>query len=295
MASDESELRRQVGHPGEKWDALKQRVQDERVRSFSEVEHEWLDLMWTLDRYRSGGVPPLGMGDPTRAPGKRLAAVYRGKGNWFATLLSLLLGNQTTHLLAPRVRVQGFSQTHQIDVAWPDRDVDPLVCLETKVTGAPASPTDPARGAMADWTNRRKELKFAATDLKLFRRQHLTAIKHWDVWRASVFPKTFFLWAARLRPRDDLNRMVQEAQVLVKTYLEGAGIIAWVERDNGYEMVPIPATDRVSSVDDVLYRIATEITTIAEPGHAPPPPQLPSQRAVDLGTIDGDTGPGTSE
>jgi hypothetical protein len=281
MVLDAAELEATVGHPGDKWEVLKQRVQDVHVQAFSAVEGEWLDLMWTLDQYRAAGVPPRGMLAQNTAPAKRLAAVYRGKGNWFATLLSLLLENQTAHRLAPRVRVQGFSQTHQIDVAWPDRDVDPLICLETKVTGAPKSPTDPARGAMADWTNRRKELKFAATDLKLFRRQHLTAIKHWDVWRGSAFPKTYFLWAARLRPNDRIGRMVVESQVLVKTYLEGAGLVAWQEIDNRYEMVAIPPTDRVSTVDDVLYRIATEIGEIAPPGHEPPAPEIPPERAVD--------------
>ena len=198
MMSDVAGLEATVGHPGDKWESIKDRVQNEHVQAFDDVAVQWLDLMWTLDRYRAAGVPPRGMLENTKDPSKRLAAVYRGKGNWFATLLSLLLENQTSQRLAPRVRVQGFSQTHQIDVAWPDREVDPLICLETKVTGAPATPNDPARGAMADWTNRRKELKFAATDLKLFRRQHLTAIKHWDVWRGSVYPKTYFLWAARL-------------------------------------------------------------------------------------------------
>ncbi|MEO1056402.1 MAG: hypothetical protein AAFY28_05740 [Actinomycetota bacterium] len=220
------------------------------------------------------------MGDVSKSLAKRLGAVYRGKGNWFATLLALLLENQTSHRLAPRVRVQGFSQTHQIDVAWPDRELDPLICLETKVTGAPASPTDPQRGAMADWTNRRKELKFAATDLKLFRRQHLTAIEHWDVWRTSVFPKTYFLWAARLRPRDDVDHMVTEAQALVKTYLEGAGIFAWHESGGRYVGTDIPPADRVSVVDDVLYRIATEIKAIAPSGEAPPPPEVPTERAL---------------
>lgn len=288
---DAGELESEVGHPGDKWEALKERVQSEHVQAFSDVAERWLDLMWTLDRYRAMGIPPRGMGDETKTGGKRLAAVYRGKGNWFATLLSLLLENQTSHRLAPRVRVQGFSQTHQIDVAWPDREVDPLICLETKVTGAPPAPRDPARGAMADWTNRRKELKFAATDLKLFRRQHLTAIQHWDVWRGSVFPKTYFLWAARLRPNDDLSKMVKESQALVKTYLEGAGLIAWHEVDGHYEIRPVPPTDRVSTVDDVLYRIATEISMIAPPGATPPPPEVPAERAIDTTNLEPDPTP----
>ena len=278
-----------IGHPERKWDALKQRIQAERIRSFADVADEWLDVMWTLDAYRTAGQIPDGMGKTGGATGKTLAAIYRGKGNWFATLLALLLENQTSHRLAPRVRVPGFSQTHQIDVAWPVRDIDPLICLETKVTGAPATASDPARGAMADWTNRRKELKFAATDLKLFRRQHLTSINHWDVWRGSVFPKTYFLWAARLRPNDHVSKMVDEVQVLVKTYLEGAGIVAWQETDGKYELVPVSATHSVSTVDDVLYRVASEIQAIAPDGQAPPAPEIPAKRAVDLGKVESDS------
>jgi hypothetical protein len=38
----------------------------------------------------------------------------------------------------------------------------------------------PARKAMSDFTNRSKELKFAVTDLKLYRRQQSTRIQHWQ-------------------------------------------------------------------------------------------------------------------
>lgn len=290
MTSEQaSEIERRVGHPSDLWDALQARVQSENVKSFAEIQTEWLDLMWCLDTYRAAGVLPRDVGSGSGAVGKQLAAYYRGKGNWFATLVSLLLENQTTQRLAPRVRVQGFSQTHQIDVAWPPRGIDPLICLESKVTGAPATGSDPERGAMADWTNRRKELKFSATDLKLYRRQHLTSIDHWDVWRASVFPKTYFLWAARLRPNDSIEKMVQESQVLVRTYLEGAGIIAWRESARGYEVIPLPQSDRVSTVDDVLYRIATEIGRIAPPGQDPPAPAVPDEVAVDTAQVAVDT------
>jgi hypothetical protein len=44
MADDAAALEAQVGHPGDKWDALKNRVQAENIRSFAEVEKAWLDL-----------------------------------------------------------------------------------------------------------------------------------------------------------------------------------------------------------------------------------------------------------
>ena len=68
--------------------------------------------------------------------------------------------------------------------------------------------------------------------------------------------------------------MVQEIQLLVNTYLDGAGILGWQELAGAgsYENVPLPARARVSDLDDVLYRIATEIRQMAGPDNEPPPP-----------------------
>ncbi|MYI86420.1 MAG: hypothetical protein F4081_06465 [Dehalococcoidia bacterium] len=230
--------------------------------------------MWTLDVYRREGVAPRGMGKSRLQPARRLDGVYRGKGHWFADVVALLLDNQTDQRIAPRHTVQGFSQTHQIDVAWPVRDIDPLICAETKVTGGPPDRSHGARGALSDWSNRRRELKFTSTDLKLYRRGMDTRIEHWDVWRSSQTPRTYLLWAARLRPSDEIDRMVEEVQQLVNTYLDGAGVLGWREADDGrsYEIVPLPASARVSDLDDVLYRIATEIRRMAGPDNEPPPP-----------------------
>jgi hypothetical protein len=229
--------------------------------------------MWSLDAFRIAGMTPTGMGKGGQSG---FEGVYRGKGNWFALLLALLIDNQTGQLVGSRTKIQGFSQLHQIDLAWPAREVDPLVCAETKVTGAPPFGRTPARGAMSDWSNRRKELKFAATDLKLARRQQETVIQHWDVWRRDAPPKCFFLWAARLDPAmgDSVDKMADGAQSVVNTYLDGAGVFAWTENKSGtgYEPAPVPPRSRVSDLDDVLYRIASEINQAAGSyGQAPPP------------------------
>ena len=256
-------------------------MQDLRVTEFREVEPDWLALMWCLDQYRVAGVPPREMGNPKLAAGKRLAAVYRNKGHWFATLVSLLLQNRTGVTIRPRNRVQGMSQFHQVDVAWPAREQDALVCAETKVTGAPAYGTTPARGAFADFSNRRKELKFAATDLKLYRRDQETRIEHWGDWREQAPPKTFFLWAARLHTgvgkKDDIATMAREAQALVNSYLDGVGIAAWRidAAGSAYDPVPIPQEASITALDDVLYRIASFIR------RQEPVPVRPDARAVD--------------
>jgi len=274
MPHDSSrELEEKVGHPEDLRDSLIRRVQDQAIRRFSEIQDDWVQLMWSLDAFRVAGLTPTGMGKGGQGG---FEGVYRSKGNWFALLLALLIDNQTGHLVGSRTRVQGFSQLHQIDLAWPARELDPLVCAETKVTGAPAFGKTPARGAMSDWSNRRKELKFAATDLKLARRRQETVIQHWDVWRRDAPPKCFFLWAARLDPTkgDSVDRMADGAQSAVNTYLDGAGVFAWKENKpgTGYVPVPVPPRSRISDLDDVLYRIASEINLAAgADGEAPPP------------------------
>lgn len=286
MASEEQqqaarEIEARVGNPRELWIALKERVQADALKQFSEIQNEWLHLMWAMDAFRSKGVLPL------NAEEKTIGAFNRKKGDRFAELSALLLQNRTNQRVGSRVGIEGFSQDHQIDVAWPARRVDPLICAETKVTGAPATPSDPIRGALSDFSNRRKELKFAATDLKLFRRQQDTAIEHWGVWRTTAPPKTFFLWGARLRTRqarnnENIGKLVQEARVLASTYLDGAGIIAWqvTEANDAYEVVELPALARDLRLDDTLYRIASEINLLAGPEGEPPAPEVPDSKAV---------------
>jgi hypothetical protein len=285
------QVERDVGHPAELLDELTAVIQSNGIIRFSDIQERWLTLMWAIDAYRIAQVPPRNMGKPDLPPAKRLEGVYRSKGNWFATVLSLLLQNRTEQVILPRVKVHGFSQMHQIDLAWPGRDEDPLVCVETKVTGAPPTPRNPSRGAMSDFSNRRKELKFAATDLKLFRRQDETRIEHWGQWRENAPPKTYFLWAARMRTdtqkaNDNIEKLVAEAQTLVNTYLDGAGLIAWEARSGGgYQPVPLPTQARVSTLDDVLHRIASEIRTRVGSGTQPPPPVLPAKRAVQVSEL----------
>lgn len=285
MANDSArKLAQTVGNPAAKWDALKARVQDDAIRRFGEVQDDWLDLMWTLDAYRTAQILPAGFKDA--------GAFNRGKGNWFAELLSLLLQNRTHHRVAARQRVGGFSQSHQIDIAWPARGEDPLVCCETKVTGAPAYSDKPARKSMSDFVNRRKELKFAATDLKLYRRQDDKKIGHWDNWRRTERPKAYFLWAARLEPeKDRIETLIREARALIDTYLDGAGLFAWrpAQKAEGYEHVLLPKGERVTSLDDVLYSIADEIESLVDQEGKPPPPIKPKKPTVSSHQINNDS------
>lgn len=252
------ELVEAVGHPGELWLALRDRIQADAVKSFAVVVDEWLSLMWSLDAFRSAGVKPPAIEDSD--------AMNRGKGHWFAEAVALILQNRTAQPIGSRTNIQGFSQTHQIDVAWPDRNFDPLVCIETKVMGNSATATLPPRRATSDWSNRRREIKFAATDLKLQRRRQDTQIDHWDEWREDAPPKTYFLWAARLEPgKDSIEKMLDELRILTDTYLEGAGLIAWTPNPTGegYEQVVIPASQRKRALDDVLHRVSNKIGQLA--------------------------------
>ncbi|HME03712.1 MAG TPA: hypothetical protein VKG38_11875, partial [Solirubrobacteraceae bacterium] len=227
-----------VGHPDVKFGALKSKIQDDVVEWFRDVDDQFLDLIWTLDQYRIRQVVPRGMGNARYPPDRRLEGIYRGKGNYFSAVMALILGNKTTSQLASRSDIQGFSQTHQIDIAWPAREtvplVDPYICAEAKLTGAPPYENNKGRGAMDDWSNRRKELKFQAADLKLYR--HMaegSRIEHWDLWRRRSLPRVYSLWAARLSPDDDFRKMVREARTLSETYCDGVGIYAFQEKPDG--------------------------------------------------------------
>lgn len=262
MSTEPSSFEETHGSPLDKWDALKERVQQEDLKKFSDVAADFLSVLWCLDQHKRYGVVPRGMG-------KDLSGAYRMKGNWFSDLVSLLLINQTDWPLAPRGKVQGFSQVHQIDIAWPKDRPAPLVCVETKVMGGPPVGTQTARAATADWTNRRKEIKFQATDLKLYRRQQETRIDHWDNWRGVASPSVFFMWCARMKePADKLDRMIKELRALGETYLDGAGLFAYRENKSGtgYETVPIPWEHRRVDLDDLVHSIADHINRKAKTG-----------------------------
>ena len=284
------EFEDRVGHPLQKWNDLKDRVQQENIKVLADVADDFLAVLWCLDQYRIKGIPPRLMGQPTQTDAQRLSGAYRMKGGWFAELISLLLENQTSSPLAPRSNIQGFSQAHQIDIAWPAQRDAPLVCVETKVMGGPAYNRQPARASTADWSNRRKELKFQATDLKLYRREQRQKIDHWDNWRKVAPPSVYFMWCARMkRPRDDLGRMIGELRALTETYLDGAGLFAYEpnNENTAYQVVPLQQRDRVVDLSDLVHRVAEEIEERAKVG-LPPDPDPAQQRSVDVSMLEPD-------
>ncbi len=284
-SADQARVEALVGHPQAKYEALVDRIQKDVVKSFQVVQADFLDLIWTLDTYRMQQVVPRGMGNPKAAsPDRRLEGIYRGKGNYFSSVVALILGQMTTSQLASRSDVWGFSQTHQIDIAWPARDqkplVDPLICCEAKLTGAPPYTGNEGRGATADWSNRRKELKFQATDLKLYRQAQNTQIDNWDLWRRSAPPSVYSLWAARVAVPADIEYMIREAQILTATYSDGVGIYAFQlnAAGSGYEPLPLAkgVSQRVTSLDSVLGYIAAQIRRVmAENNNQVPAPVTP--------------------
>jgi hypothetical protein len=106
LAEVQRDLENIVGHPGIMWEDLQQSVQEDAIMRFADVQEKWLDLMWALDVHRAKGVPPRRMGNMNIATRARLDAIYRNKGNWFATLASLILQNQTDQTIRPRTRVR---------------------------------------------------------------------------------------------------------------------------------------------------------------------------------------------
>lgn len=297
-AEPEDQLRVEtlVGNPSEKIQTLRDRIQNENVKAFRDVETDFLDLLWTIDTYRVLQVTPrapAGTRHSRRAESGE--GIYRGKGNFFSEVITLILSNKTSSPLAPRGNVQGFSQMHQIDIAWPARAgkslQDPLICCEVKLTGAPGYGTTPDRKGRADWSNRRKELKFQATDLKLYRQQESTRIQHWDQWRKKAPPLVYTLWAARLSTTNEFGKMIEDAQALTATYLDGVGIYGFITNSDstGYVAASISrgVSERVTSLDNVLDLISAEIQDVMERNdNKVPPPVIPSSFAAAASKIE---------
>lgn len=272
---DQQRVEALVGNPGERFLDLRAKIQDRNITKFHEIEEDFLALLWCIDTYRVKQVLPR---NPAGAKvqgftGDQLAGgIYRKKGNFFSDTVTAILSNKTDSPLAPRTQVQGFSQLHQIDIAWPAPDKgaakEPIVCCEAKLTGAPAFPGTPARTVRSDWTNRRKELKFQATDLKLYRERDNPTIRNWDQWRRKAAPLVYAIWAGRLEDISELSYMVDQARELTDTYLDRVGVYGYItnEARDGY----IPASDatkvpeRVTSLDAVLDLIAAEIESHKE-------------------------------
>lgn len=71
------------------------------------------------------------------------------------------------------------------------------------------------------------------------------------------------------------------------SYLDGAGIVAWRIAHSGdrYELVPLPRVAAVATLDDVLYRIESQIQEDLRSTSRPPDPIIPEQRAVSIGEL----------
>ncbi len=272
---DQRRLEQLVGNPGELFIALSDRIQDENIKRFRDIESDFLAWLWSVDTHRTEEVIPRA---PRRKNADELsksdlaAGMYRGKGDRFSDVLSLILSNKTSSTLAPRGKVQGYSQLHQIDIAWPtpDRGVaqDPIVCCESKISGSPPEGSRKARSIRNDWTNRRKELKFQATDLKLFQSKDDPKIRNWDQWRRGAAPRVYAIWAGRLRTLGELKYMVDQARDLTDTYLDRVGIYGFITNETGDGYVAAsPGRDvaeRVTGLDTVLDLIEAEIDAYLE-------------------------------
>ena len=102
-----TEVEAQWGHPDKMWTNLIGEVQDKAIRNFVDIADRWLKFIWCLDQYRIADAPPVGMGDSSKPYNQRIDGIYRGKGNQFSTLLSLLLRIAPTRESAavPELRV----------------------------------------------------------------------------------------------------------------------------------------------------------------------------------------------
>jgi len=237
------------------WQALKESIQDNGLTSMSQVSAGWCRLMWLLDHEREAGRTGTAMSD----------AAYRRKGEWFSGLLRLLIEQRNHQLMASRKTVGGYSQPFKPNLVWPADD-DPRLCLFTRVTGSSAAPGVSERDALADFTNRRKELKFAAVDLKLasspgsgsseeMRSFPNSGLQSFQSWRTQKDPAVYVVWGARLGPAEPVETCLEQLVAMTGTYLDGAALVAWRTNEamDGYEWVrsgpDFDADTLLSSID----------------------------------------------
>jgi hypothetical protein len=83
--------------------------------------------------------------------------------------------------------------------------------------------------------------------------------------------------------------LVREARALLDTYLDGVGLFAWQPSPagDGYVSVTLPEGERLTVLDDVLYRIESFIEGAVDEHGNPPPPVQPDDQAVDPSKLSG--------
>jgi hypothetical protein len=232
-------------------DALAQLVAAQ-TGSFATAEPLFLSAMWQFDDFVSQGV--ANQGD-----------IQNGKGDFFNDFLSELLQRCSGKDVSTRPNVAGLSfPNHKLDIAYPLTGMV-AVTVETKATGSPRHPRNPAqrhpegRPGAADLEKRIKEAAFKNIDIKgeiaRVQGQGGGATSDLATWLRATPPKCYLFFAVRVVDDRDLRR-TQDLALTARVWFDGCGLYCYGRDRAGtaYEKKPVHAS---IELDRVLAEVCT--------------------------------------
>jgi len=209
---------------------------------FSDIQEEFLTVLYKLDEYRKEGAIPEGE--------------YRQKGNAFRDLILALIKSRVGFKLRD-MRVEGFTDEHDLDLGFYLNGVL-YVGGQVKMIGSPPhslrGERKPERPTRADIDKRMKEVKYTPLDLKL--KYSGTDLKNGQPGEiGSQIPSqdSFSFWACRIGAEDDLD-LIASKFVRLTEYNNGVGVILYREEKGRYTAIEKPELKPLT-IDNTIDQI----------------------------------------
>jgi hypothetical protein len=234
-------------------------IESAGFRTWREAEPDFLVAMQEFDALVAAGVADQG-------------DIQNGKGDYFNDVLALLLERCSGKTLHTRPDVPGLSfKRHMLDVAYPRTGTVQLT-IETKATGVPRHPRNPAqphadgRAGSADLEKRIKEASFKNIDVKAevarLEGKGGGATSDLGQWMRTAPPRCYIFMAVRVRDGADLAATIKFGHVAA-TWFDACGLVAygWNSTRTAYEPKPVGATSL--ELDRVLSQVCTALRTMA--------------------------------
>lgn len=253
--------------------ALLERMEVEGVKTFSQIEPDFVAAMSAFDH--------------RLAAGELTSGQNQNKGLFFNQLIGRLIERCAGLEVAQRGKRPGILlPTVDVDLCYPaDPATRPSIIAEVKMAGTPKHPRSPQAGTMrrpaaADVDKRIREIALNVIDLKLADVQGgTTSIGDITSWIQETRPRFFALFGLRVVDDNDLRKVLGRFQYLANSYANGVGLALYQPVDPTtsegritYEPVPPPGG---MSIDDTVRRICRLVKAAAEqPVKQIPPDEL---------------------
>lgn len=233
--------------------ALLDRMQAQGIRTFAEIEPEFVAAMSAFDQRMAAGDFTSGQN--------------QNKGLFFNDLVARLVERCAGLGVAQRGKRPGILlKTVDVDLCYPPEPTTrPLMIAEVKMAGTPKHPGSPKAGVMgrpasADIDKRIREIALSVIDLKLADieggREPIGDITSWI---QGTRPHFFALFGLRIIDDNDHRKVLDRFQTLANSYANGVGLALFRPTDPSapegrvtYGPVSAPGG---MSVDDAVKRM----------------------------------------